>query len=106
MIRAREYLLIGSTCLSGILSGVLLLGRLFGVLKGTVIEYFGLEIFAPGCLLRIECILNFLVGFLIRTKRIVSLRRCFYNATSEEGVEYRPFTGRPRFFRELLIAVS
>jgi hypothetical protein len=99
-------LLIGSTCLSGILSRALLLGRLSGALEGIVIEYFGPEIFAPGCLSRIERILNFLVGFLARIEYIVSLCGCFCDATSEEGAECRPFIGRLRFFRELLIAVS
>jgi hypothetical protein len=99
-------LLIGSTYLLRILSRVLLLGRLSRALEGIVIKYFRLEIFALGCLLRIECILNFLAGFLIRTERIVSLCRCFHDATSEEGIEYRPFTRCSRFFKELLIAVS
>jgi hypothetical protein len=72
----------------------------------TIIEYFRPEIFTPGCLLRIERILNFLVGFLTRTERIVSLYKCFYDATNKEDIECRPFIGRPRFFRELLIAVS
>jgi hypothetical protein len=99
-------LLIGWTCLSGILSGASSLGRLFKALEGTIIKYFGLEIFTLGCLLRIERILNFLAGFLVRTERIVSLRECFRNATSKEGIEYRPFTGRPHFFRELSTAVS
>jgi len=99
-------LLIGLTYLLKILSRVLLLRRLFKALKGIVIEYFGPEIFVPGCLLRIERILNFLVGFLARTEHIVSLCRCFCDATSEEGAEYGPFIGRLRFFRELLIVVS
>jgi hypothetical protein len=106
MIRAREYLLIGSTCLLGILSRVLLLERSSRALKGTAIEYFGPEIFALGCLLRIERILNFLIGFLARIKRIVSLYKCFRDAINKEGIECRPFIGRPRFFRELLTAVS
>jgi hypothetical protein len=99
-------LLIGSTCLLGILSRALLLGRLSRVLEGIAIEYFGPEIFALGCLLRIERISNFLAGFLTRTERIVSLHGCFHDATSKEDIEYAPFTGRPRFFRELSIAVS
>ena len=99
-------MLIGLTCLLEILFKVLLLRRLSRVLKGIVIEYFRLEIFALGCLLRIERILNFLVGFLARTERIVSLRGCFRDVTNKEGVECRPFTRRPRFFRELSIAVS
>ena len=72
MIRAREYLLIGSTYLLGILFKALLLRRLSRVLKGIIIEYFRPEIFMPGCLLKIERILNFLAGFLIKTKYIVS----------------------------------
>ena len=99
-------MLIDSTYLLGISSRVLLLKRLFRVLKGIVIKYFGLEIFTLGCLLRIKRILNFLTGFLIRTKRIVSLYKCFYNATNKEDIEYRPFIGRPRFFKELSIVVS
>ena len=99
-------MLIGLTYLLGILSRALLLERSSGALKGIAIEYFRPEIFTPGYLSRIERILNFLAGFLARTERIVSLCRCFRDATSEEGAEYRPFTGRPRFFRELLIAVS
>ena len=106
MIRAREHLLIGSTYLLGISSKASSPGRSSGALEETVIEYFGPEIFAPGCLSRIERILNFLAGFLARTERIVSLRGCFRDATSEEGIECRPFTGRPRFFRELSTAVS
>ena len=99
-------MLIGSTYLLKILSGVLLLRRLFKVLKGIVIKYFRLEIFALECLLKIKRILNFLVGFLIKTKHIVSLYKCFYNATNKEDIEYRPFIRRPRFFKELLTVVS
>jgi hypothetical protein len=99
-------LLIGSTYLLEILSRVLLLKRLSRVLKGIVIEYFGLEIFTPGCLLKIKRILNFLAGFLVRTERIVSLYKCFRDAANKEDIEYRPFIRRPRFFKELLIAVS
>jgi len=99
-------LLIGSTYLLRILSRASLLRRLSKALKETITEYFGLEIFVPGCLLRIERILNFLAGFLTRTERIVSLYKCFYNATNKEDIEYRPFIRRPRFFRELLIVVS
>jgi hypothetical protein len=99
-------LLIGSTCLLEILSRASLLRRLFKVLKGIVIEYFGPEIFTPGCLLRIKHILNFLAGFLARTEHIVSLYKCFHDAANKEDIEYRPFIGRPRFFKELLIAVS
>jgi hypothetical protein len=99
-------LLISLTYLLRILSRVLLLERLSRVLKGIIIEYFGLEIFALGCLLRIEHILNFLVGFLTKIKRIVSLYKCFCNATNKEDIEYRPFTGRLHFFKELLIVVS
>ena len=106
MIKAREHLLIGSTCSLRILSRALSPGRSSGALEGTVIEYFGPEIFTLGCLSGIECILNFLVGFLARTERIVSLYRCFRDATGKEGVECGPFAGRPRFFGELLIAVS
>ena len=106
MIRAKEYLLISLTYLLRILSRVLLLRRLFKVLKRIVTEYFGLEIFVPGCLLRIERILNFLAGFLTRTERIVSLYKCFYNATNKEDIECKPFIRRPRFFKELLIVVS
>jgi hypothetical protein len=106
MIRAREYLLTGLTYSSGILSRALSPERLSGASKGIAIEYFRPEIFALGCLSKIERILNFLVGFLARTECIVSLYRCFHDATSEEGVECRPFAGRLRFFRELLIAVS
>jgi hypothetical protein len=106
MIRVREYLLIGWTYLLRILSRVLLLGRLSRALKGTAIEYFRPEIFTLGCLLRIERISNFLAGFLTRTERIVSLRKCFRDATNKEGIECRPFTERPRFFRELSTAVS
>jgi hypothetical protein len=106
MIRAREHLLIGSTYLSGILSGASSLGRLSGALKGIVIEYFRPEIFAPGCLLRIKRILNFLAGFLARIEHIVSLYKCFRDATNKEGVECGPFIGRPRFFKELSIVVS
>jgi hypothetical protein len=99
-------LLIGLTYLLKILSRVLLLRRLFKALKGIVIEYFGPEIFVPGCLLRIERILNFLAGFLVRTEHIVFLYKCFRDAANKEGAEYRPFIRRPRFFRELSIAVS
>jgi len=99
-------LLIGLTCLLGILSRALSPGRSSGALKGIAIEYFRLKIFALGYLLRIEHISNFLAGFLIRTKHIVSLHGYFHDATSKEGTEYGPFAGRPRFFRELLIAVS
>jgi hypothetical protein len=106
MIRAREHLLIGSTCSSGILFGALSPGRSSGALEGTAIEYFGPEIFALGCLSRIERISNFLAGFLARIERIVSLHRCFCDATGEEGAECGPFAGRPRFFGELSTAVS
>jgi hypothetical protein len=106
MIKAREHLLTGLTYLLRISSGALSPGRSSRALEGTAIEYFGPEIFAPGCLLRIERISNFLAGFLARTERIVSLRGCFRDATSEEGAEYRPFIGRPRFFGELLTVVS
>jgi hypothetical protein len=99
-------LLIGLTYLLRILFRVLLLRRLSGVLKGIVIEYFKLEIFVLRCLLRIERILNFLAGFLTRIERIVSLCKCFRDAINKEGVEYRPFIGRLRFFKELLIVVS
>jgi hypothetical protein len=99
-------LLIGSTYLLKILSRVLLLRRLFRALKGTAIEYFRLEIFTLGYLLKIERILNFLAGFLVRTERIVSLYKCFRDATNKKDVEYRPFIRRPRFFKELLTAVS
>jgi hypothetical protein len=99
-------LLISSTYLLRILSRVLLLERLSGALKGIVIEYFKPEIFTLRCLLKIKYILNFLIGFLIRIERIVSLYRCFYNATNKEGIEYRPFIRRPRFFKKLLIVVS
>jgi hypothetical protein len=99
-------LLISSTYLLRILSKVLLLKRLFKVLKEIVIEYFGLEIFALRCLLRIERILNFLIGFLTRTEYIVSLYECFYNTANKEDIEYKPFIRRPRFFKELLIVVS
>ena len=99
-------MLIGWTCLLGILFRALSLRRLFGALKGTITEYFRLEIFAPGYLLRIERILNFLAGFLARTERIVSLRGCFRDAAGEEGAECGPFAGRPRFFGELSTAVS
>jgi hypothetical protein len=99
-------LLIGLTYLLGISSRVLSLKRLSRALKGIVIEYFRLEIFTLGYLSRIKRISNFLVGFLARTKHIVSLYKCFRDATSKEGVEYRPFAGRSRFFRELSIAVS
>jgi hypothetical protein len=99
-------LLIGSTYLLGILSRALLLGRLFKALEGTATEYFRLEIFALRYLLKIKRILNFLAGFLTRIEHIVSLYRCFRNATNKEGAEYRPFTRRPRFFKELSIAVS
>ena len=106
MIRAKEYLLISLTYLLRILSRASLLRRLFKVLKRIVTEYFRLKIFTLGCLLRIERILNFLAGFLTRIKRIVSLYKCFRDATNKEGVEYRPFIGCPRFFKELLIVVS
>jgi hypothetical protein len=99
-------LLIGLTYLLRILFKALSLRRLFKVLEGTVIEYFGLKIFALRCLLKIKRISNFLAGFLARTEHIVSLYKCFYNAANKEGVEYRPFIGRPHFFRELLIVVS
>jgi len=99
-------LLINSTYLLEILSGVLLLKRLFRVLKETIIKYFRLEIFTLKCLLRIEYILNFLIDFLIRTKRIVSLYKYFRDATNKEDIEYKPFIKRLRFFKELLIAVS
>jgi hypothetical protein len=99
-------LFISLTYLLGILFKALLLRRLFKVLKEIVIKYFKPEIFAPRCLLRIKRILNFLIGFLIRTERIVSLYKCFCNATNKEGIEYRPFIGYSRFFKELLIAVS
>ena len=85
---------------------VLLLRRLFKVLKGIIIKYFRLEIFTLKCLLRIEYILNFLIDFLIRTKRIVSLYKYFRDATNKEDIEYKPFIKRLRFFKELLIAVS
>jgi hypothetical protein len=106
MIRAREYLLTGLTYSLGILSRASLLERSSRALEGIAIEYFGPEIFALGCLSRIERILNFLVGFLARIEHIVSLRGCFCDATSKEGAEYGPFTGRPRFFRELSTVVS
>jgi len=106
MIRAKEYLLISLTYLLRILSRVLLLRRLFKVLKRIVTEYFRLKIFTLGCLLRIKHILNFLAGFLIRIERIVSLYKCFYNATNKEDIECKPFIRRPRFFKELLIVVS
>jgi len=106
MIRAKEHLLISSTCSSRISSGASSLRRSSGALKETVTEYFGPEIFALECLSRIERISNFLAGFLVRTERIVSLRGCFRDAASEEGAECGPFAGRPRFFRELSIAVS
>ena len=99
-------MLISSTYLLRILSRVLLLERLSGALKGIVIEYFKPEIFIPGYLLKIERILNFLIGFLVRIERIVSLYKCFRNATNKEDIEYRPFIGRLRFFKELLIVVS
>ena len=106
MIRAKEYLLISLTYLLRILFRALLLRRLSRVLKGIIIEYFRLEIFALGCLLKIKRILNFLAGFLIRIERIVSLYKCFYNATNKEDIECKPFIRRPRFFKELLIVVS
>ena len=106
MIRAKEHLLIGLTYLLGILSRALLLERSSGALKGIVIEYFRPEIFAPGCLLRIERISNFLTGFLARTEHIVSLYGCFHDATNKKDIEYRPFIKRPRFFKELLTVVS
>jgi hypothetical protein len=99
-------LLIGLTYLLRILSKALLLRRLSRALKEIVIEYFRLEIFTPGYLLRIKRILNFLVVFLARIERIVSLLKCFRNATNKEDIEYRPFTRRPRFFKELSIIVS
>jgi hypothetical protein len=99
-------LLIGLTCLLKISSRASSLGRLSKALKGIVIEYFRPEIFALGYLLRIERILNFLIGFLARTEYIISLRGCFHDATNKEGIECRPFTGRSRFFRKLLIVVS
>jgi hypothetical protein len=99
-------LLTGLTYSLGILSRASSPRRLSGALKGTAIEYFGPEIFAPGYLLRIERISNFLAGFLARTEHIVSLRECFRDATSKEGAECRPFIRRPRFFRELSTAVS
>jgi hypothetical protein len=99
-------LLIGLTYLLRILFGVLLLRRLFKVLKGIVIEYFKPEIFILRCLLRIKHILNFLVGFLIRTEYIVSLYKCFHDVVNKEDIEYKPFIRCPRFFKELLIAVS
>ena len=106
MIRAKEHLLTGSTCSSGISSGASSPGRSSGASEGTATEYFGPEIFAPGCLSRIERISNFLAGFLARTERIVSLRGCFRDAAGEEGAECGPFAGRPRFFGELSTAVS
>jgi hypothetical protein len=99
-------LLIGLTYLLKILSRVLLLKRLFKVLKEIIIKYFKLEIFTPGYLLRIKRILNFLISFLIRTKYIVSLCKCFRNTTNKEDIEYKPFIRRPCFFKELLIVVS
>jgi hypothetical protein len=99
-------LLIGLTCLLRILSRVLSLERLSRVLEEIVIEYFRPEIFTPGCLSRIERILNFLIGFLTRIEYIVSLYKCFRDATNKEDIEYKPFIGRPRFFKELSIAVS
>jgi len=99
-------LLIGLTYLLGILFKVLLLERLFKVLKGIIIEYFKLEIFVLRCLLRIKRILNFLIGFLARIKHIVSLYKCFYNAANKEDIEYKPFIKCLYFFKELLIAVS
>jgi hypothetical protein len=99
-------LFIGLTYLLKILSRVLLLRRLFKVLKGIVIKYFKLEIFTLGCLLRIKRILNFLTSSLIRIKRIVSLYKYFYNATNKEDIKYRPFIRYPRFFKELLTVVS
>jgi hypothetical protein len=99
-------LFIGSTYLLRILSRASLLERLSRVLKGIVIEYFRPEIFALGYLLRIKRILNFLIGFLTRIEHIVSLHKCFRNATNKEGIKYRPFTRRLRFFKELSIAVS
>jgi hypothetical protein len=85
---------------------VLLLRRLFKVLKVIIIKYFRLEIFILRYLLKIKHILIFLIGFLTRIKCIVSLYKCFCDATSEVNIEYRPFTKCLRFFRELLIAVS
>ena len=106
MIRAKEHLLISSTYSSKISSGVSSLKRSSRASERTATEYFGLEIFTPGCLLKIKRILNFLVGFLARTERIVSLYRCFHDAANKEGVECGPFIRRPRFFKELSIAVS
>jgi len=99
-------LLISSTYLLKRLFKVLLLKKLFKVLKGIIIEYFKLKIFILRYLLKIKRILNFLTGFLIRVKYIVSLYKCFRNATNKEDIEYRPFIKRPRFFKELLIIVS
>jgi hypothetical protein len=98
-------LLIGLTYLLERLFKALLLKRLFKALKGIIIKYFGLEIFAPGYLLRIKRILIFLIGFLTRIKRRVSLYKCFYDATNKVNVEYRPFIGRLYFFKELLIVI-
>jgi hypothetical protein len=97
MIRIKEQLFTSSTYS---------LKRSFKALKGTITEYFGLEIFTPECLSRIKRILNFLTGFLIKTERIVSLRECFYDAINKINIEYGPFIRRPRFFKELLTTVS
>ena len=99
-------MLIGLTYLLKILSRVLLLKRLFKVLKGIIIEYFRLEIFILGCLLRIKRILNFLIGFLIRIKRIVSLYKYFYNVINKVNIKYKSFIRRLYFFKKLLIIVS
>jgi hypothetical protein len=82
-----------------------LLKRLSRVLKEIIIEYFKLKIFTPGYLLRIKRILIFLASFLTRTKYRVSLYKCFYDATNKVNIEYRPFTRRPRFFKELLVVI-
>ena len=106
MIRVKEHLLISSTYLLKISSGVSSLKRSSGALKRTVIKYFGLEIFTLRCLLKIERISNFLAGFLIKTERIISLRKCFRDAANKESTECGPFIRRPRFFKELSTAVS
>jgi hypothetical protein len=76
------------------------------LILGSGTRVFRPRIFAPGCLLRIERILIFLVGFLVVIEHRVSLRARFWDATSDVGIDYARFTGRPRFFRELLTEVA
>jgi hypothetical protein len=77
-----------------------------GPILGLGAGVFRLRIFALGCLSRIERILIFLGGFLAVIERRVSLQACFWDATSDVGVDCACFAGRPRFFGELLIEVA